>query len=104
MVVTSDYTVALLQHPGSYLWNRQEALASVLSTEIVDLPVSEKDAAIEKEFGDKECKLSPAHYVGCTREGRIDNRATLQLGAASSSDVNELRVKRRNKSFILQNV
>lgn len=35
---------------------REEALASVTAVEMLDLPVSEKDAAIEKEFDSKEGK------------------------------------------------
>ena len=35
-------------------WVREEALASIYVAEMFDLPVSEKDAAIEKEFDNKE--------------------------------------------------
>ncbi|KAK3926933.1 ER membrane protein complex subunit 1 [Frankliniella fusca] len=51
---TSDEAVTLLQHTGKVLWVREEALASVVATEMMDLPVSDKDAAIEKEFDSKE--------------------------------------------------
>lgn len=56
LLISEDHSIALLQHPGGFLWTRQEALASILGVEIVDLPVSETDAAIEKEFGDKAGK------------------------------------------------
>lgn len=57
LLTAQDHTLALLQHPGGFLWTRHEALASILGVEIVDLPVSDTDAAIEKEFGDKAGKF-----------------------------------------------
>ncbi len=40
------------------MWVREEALASVTAVEMLDLPVSEKDAAIEKEFDSKEGNMN----------------------------------------------
>ncbi|KAE8738070.1 hypothetical protein FOCC_FOCC016445 [Frankliniella occidentalis] len=54
---TSDEAVTLLQYIGKVLWVREEALASVVAAEMMDLPVSDKDAAIEKEFDSKEAGL-----------------------------------------------
>ncbi len=45
-------------HIGKVLWVREEALASVVAAEMMDLPVSDKDAAIEKEFDSKEGNIS----------------------------------------------
>lgn len=39
---------------GKIIWTREEALASILAVEMLDLPVSDMEAAIEKEFGNKE--------------------------------------------------
>lgn len=41
---------------GSIKWHREESLSSIINVELVDLPVSDIEAAIEKEFGNKECK------------------------------------------------
>lgn len=38
---------------GKGFWTREEALASVLSVEMVDLPVSQIMAKMEDEFGTK---------------------------------------------------
>lgn len=54
LFATEDHAVALLSHPGKFVWIREEALASVVAAEILDLPVSDTDAAIEKEFDHKE--------------------------------------------------
>jgi hypothetical protein len=54
LFATEDHAVALLSHPGKFVWIREEALASVAAVEILDLPVSDTDAAIEKEFDHKE--------------------------------------------------
>lgn len=41
---------------GSMKWHREESLTNIINVELVDLPVSDIEAAIEKEFGNKECK------------------------------------------------
>jgi len=41
---------------GSIKWHREESLTNIINVELVDLPVSDIEAAIEKEFGNKECK------------------------------------------------
>lgn len=56
LISTSHDVVLLLQQPGKILWSREESLASILSVEMISLPVSDTDAAIEKEFNDKNCK------------------------------------------------
>jgi len=57
LVVAADHSVQLFKHPGDFLWARQEALASIVNVEMIDLPVSEEEAAIEKEFGNKMSKF-----------------------------------------------
>lgn len=54
LLTTSDHAIALIFHPGKILWVREEALASIAAVESLDLPVSDTDAAIEKEFDHKE--------------------------------------------------
>ncbi|XP_049962865.1 ER membrane protein complex subunit 1 isoform X2 [Schistocerca serialis cubense] len=54
LIQTEDNAVILLHHPGKMLWVREEALTSVVAVEMLDLPVSDTDAAIEKEFDNKE--------------------------------------------------
>ncbi len=39
---------------GKIAWTREEALASLLSVEMVDLPVSHIQAKMEDEFGSQE--------------------------------------------------
>ena len=39
--------------PGGVLWSREEALASILAVEVVDLPMSANQVSIEEEFGDQ---------------------------------------------------
>lgn len=48
---TKDGAVGLLQLPsGKLLWSREEALSRIIGVEFVELPVSEMDASIEREF------------------------------------------------------
>lgn len=54
LLATDDHAIALVFHPGKFVWIREEALASIAVVEILDLPVSDTDAAIEKEFDHKE--------------------------------------------------
>ena len=42
---------------GKILWSREEALASILSVEMVDLPVSQIMAKMEDEFGSRGTSL-----------------------------------------------
>ena len=53
---------------GKIIWIREESLASIVAVEMIELPISDSDAAIDKEFDHKECKLifdffSPMNYV-----------------------------------------
>jgi hypothetical protein len=54
LLATDDHAIALMSHLGKFVWIREEALASIAAVEILDLPVSDTDAAIEKEFDHKE--------------------------------------------------
>ncbi|CAH1784560.1 unnamed protein product [Owenia fusiformis] len=51
LLVSDDHSMILLQTSGRSVWVREEALASVLSVEMVDLPVSEVQAKFDDEFG-----------------------------------------------------
>uniref|UniRef100_V5H5V3 ER membrane protein complex subunit 1 n=1 Tax=Ixodes ricinus TaxID=34613 RepID=V5H5V3_IXORI len=57
LVVTQDDTMLLFHPQGRLLWTREEALASVLAAQFIDLPLSETDAKIEQEFGDGNANL-----------------------------------------------
>ncbi|RVE41979.1 hypothetical protein evm_013369 [Chilo suppressalis] len=54
LVTAQDDASHLLHQNGRVVWTREEALASVVAAEFVDLPVSDLDAAIESEFDQKE--------------------------------------------------
>ncbi|XP_050436738.1 ER membrane protein complex subunit 1 isoform X2 [Adelges cooleyi] len=54
LVTTRDQTLMLLKMPGSMKWHREESLSDIISVEMIDLPVSDIEAAIEKEFGNKD--------------------------------------------------
>lgn len=54
LINSPDQAITLVQYSGKVLWSREEALAQVSAVEMMDLPVSDKDAAIEKEFDSKE--------------------------------------------------
>ncbi|XP_025197839.1 ER membrane protein complex subunit 1 isoform X2 [Melanaphis sacchari] len=54
LVSTHDQSLMLLKMPGSIKWHREESLTNIINVELVDLPVSDIEAAIEKEFGNKE--------------------------------------------------
>ncbi|KAJ8021770.1 ER membrane protein complex subunit 1 [Holothuria leucospilota] len=54
LVKTSDEGLHLIQQGGQITWSREESLASALSVEMVDLPVSETEAQFEDEFGTKK--------------------------------------------------
>lgn len=40
---------------GRHLWLREESLSTILSAEMIDLPLSENQAKMEEEFGHGEC-------------------------------------------------
>lgn len=53
-----SYTVFHIFHfTGDATWTKEEALASIVSVEMADLPVSEIQAKFEEEFGADHGKL-----------------------------------------------
>jgi hypothetical protein len=54
LLSSEDYSISLLQH--KVLWTREEALARITAVEIIELPMSDRDQAIETEFDLKESK------------------------------------------------
>ncbi|CAH1407951.1 unnamed protein product [Nezara viridula] len=52
-LVGEDDSLILLNE-GKVSWVREEALANIVAVEMIDLPVSDEEAAIEKEFANKE--------------------------------------------------
>lgn len=50
LLVGSDHSVTLTDENGDVLWLREEALASVTTTELVDLPIGSDLVSVEEEF------------------------------------------------------
>lgn len=55
LLSSEDHGITLLQH-NKLVWSREEALASIVAVEIIELPMSDRDQAIETEFDQKESK------------------------------------------------
>lgn len=55
LLSSEDHSISLLHQ--KVLWTREEALATITAVEVVDLPISEREQAIEKEFDKTESKL-----------------------------------------------
>ncbi|XP_041129248.1 ER membrane protein complex subunit 1-like isoform X1 [Polyodon spathula] len=53
LVQTEDHALIFVQQPGRVLWIREEALAEVVTMEMVDLPLTGTQAELEGEFGKK---------------------------------------------------
>lgn len=53
LLSSQDHSIALLQH-NKLIWAREEALASIVAVEIIELPMSDGDQVIETEFDQKE--------------------------------------------------
>ncbi|KAL4646018.1 ER membrane protein complex subunit 1 isoform X3 [Arapaima gigas] len=53
LVQMEDHTLTFLQQPGRVVWSREEALADVVTMEMVDLPLTGTQAELEGEFGKK---------------------------------------------------
>ncbi|KAG2458903.1 EMC1 protein, partial [Polypterus senegalus] len=53
LLQTEDDSLIFVQQPGKILWTREEALADVVSMEMVDLPLTGTQAELEGEFGKK---------------------------------------------------
>ncbi|KAK7866597.1 hypothetical protein R5R35_010431 [Gryllus longicercus] len=75
---TTDHAVGMFHYPGKLIWVREEALASVVAVEMLDLPVSDTEAAIEKEFDHKEMDLGVSSGFGGMFTHRLLSQ-TLQL-------------------------
>ncbi|XP_072553189.1 ER membrane protein complex subunit 1 [Salminus brasiliensis] len=59
LVQTEDLVLTFLQQPGRVVWTREEALADVVTMEMVDLPLTGTQAELEGEFGKKADGLLP---------------------------------------------
>nr|XP_046200723.1 ER membrane protein complex subunit 1-like isoform X1 [Oncorhynchus gorbuscha] len=53
LVQTQDHALTFIQQPGRVVWTREEALADVVTMEMVDLPLTGTQAELEGEFGKK---------------------------------------------------
>eukprot|EP00063_Salmo_salar_P014844 XP_013989679.1 PREDICTED: ER membrane protein complex subunit 1-like [Salmo salar] len=56
LVQTEDHALTFIQQPGRVVWTREEALADVVTMEMVDLPLTGTQAELEGEFGKKAGK------------------------------------------------
>lgn len=56
LLASEDHTVSLVQQ--NVVWTREEALANIAAIEIVELPMSDREQAIETEFDVKESKYT----------------------------------------------
>ncbi|XP_014216207.1 ER membrane protein complex subunit 1 isoform X2 [Copidosoma floridanum] len=52
LLASEDHSISLLHQ--KVVWTREEALATISAVEIVDLPISDREQAIEKEFDQTE--------------------------------------------------
>ncbi|KAG7472900.1 hypothetical protein MATL_G00113460 [Megalops atlanticus] len=59
LVQSEDHALTFMQQPGRVLWTREEALAEVVTMEMVDLPLTGTQAELEGEFGKKADGLLP---------------------------------------------
>lgn len=57
LLSTEDGAIVLMQQ-GKIKWTREEALATIVAVEIMDLPLSDAEGAIENELNSKEGKFS----------------------------------------------
>ncbi|XP_051786838.1 ER membrane protein complex subunit 1 isoform X1 [Erpetoichthys calabaricus] len=57
LLQTEDDSLIFVQQPGKILWTREEALADVVSMEMVDLPLTGTQAELEGEFGKKAGRI-----------------------------------------------
>ncbi|XP_013409710.1 ER membrane protein complex subunit 1-like isoform X1 [Lingula anatina] len=58
VVLSEDQSIVMFQQGGKMSWIREEAISSILSVEMVDLPVSENQAKYEDEFGAQQAVIS----------------------------------------------
>ncbi|XP_035238782.1 ER membrane protein complex subunit 1 isoform X1 [Anguilla anguilla] len=53
LVQSEDHALTFIHQPGRVVWSREEALAEVVTMEMVDLPLTGTQAELEGEFGKK---------------------------------------------------
>ncbi|XP_034941142.1 ER membrane protein complex subunit 1 isoform X2 [Chelonus insularis] len=53
LLSSEDHSFALL-HNNKLIWSREEALANIITVEMVELPMSDRDQTIETEFDTKD--------------------------------------------------
>ena len=62
LISSKDHSLKLLQD-NKILWTREEALANIAAVEIVELPMSDQEQAIETEFDQKESKCNNCKII-----------------------------------------
>lgn len=58
LISSNDHAISIVHQQGRLVWSREESLAEIVSTAILDLPLSETDATIEQEFSDGEVSIA----------------------------------------------
>lgn len=61
LLKTSDGAIVLLQK-GKIKWTREESLTDIAAVEMIDLPLSDAEGAIENELNSKDGKCVK-HYL-----------------------------------------
>lgn len=56
LLSSEDHSISLVQQ--KVFWTREEALANIVAVEFIELPMSERDRAIETEFDQKESEYT----------------------------------------------
>ena len=68
---TEDDAIHLLQLPaGKVLWSREEALSKIVGFEFIDLPVSDLEASIKREFSTSGSDIFSMLYKRLMTQGR----------------------------------
>ncbi|XP_071038929.1 ER membrane protein complex subunit 1 [Parasteatoda tepidariorum] len=57
LLLFEDYSILMVHRQGRINWSREEALSCIVSSEIMDLPLSDMDASIEQEFSQPDAGL-----------------------------------------------
>ncbi|BES94289.1 Protein of unknown function (DUF1620) [Nesidiocoris tenuis] len=108
-LVTHEDEALSLINKGKLLWLREEALANVASVEMVDLPVSDEEATLEKELANKgvdssltsgvigmlsrrlSSQIIQLHHLVSAILGLIDSSSTASLSGSPVKDAFGLR-------------
>ncbi|CAG0915798.1 unnamed protein product [Notodromas monacha] len=105
MLTMQDFSSLMVQVPGKMLWTREEALASVVGVEMVDLPMSLREVSVEKEFMISggpfsmfiqriTSQFSQIHQVGMTLLGIMEQEIGLRPDEKPILERDEFNLKK----------